>query len=235
MKKIVLLLVCILSLKAAFSQKGNTGFMFKATYAIPNRPGMDKYINVLSDSLKLPSRLQLKNGVGIGISYLKGSNKAEFEAGGDVTLGFDTKGNTGTNSATVKTTDIALHFGGNYLPAKFFLIGGHLVINSMSGKLKVNDAPQTLPAIEQEPDTDFNIFKGYSVGLRAQAGFVLPLSGKKQGEVPASIRILPFYQLGFTKYNYYNSFDNRLKNFTGDKKTTASFAGASIALVIGIK
>ncbi|MFN8265780.1 MAG: hypothetical protein U0T11_06890 [Chitinophagaceae bacterium] len=236
MKKSILFFFCLVLIASANAQNGGFGMAFKGIYAMPTRAGFDKYLKVLSDSVKLPSTLKNDKVFGVGISFLRGNKKAEFEAGGDIVMGVNTQGKTGTNSATMKTTDIALHMGGNYKPSKYFMLGAKLVLNNIKGKFDMNEAPVgPLPTFDSPPDTDFNIFKGYSFGLRAQAGLMIPVSKSTDNELGqnVAIRIVPFYQLGISKCNYYNMLDNRLKNYNGDKKTASSFAGVSFDVVIG--
>lgn len=195
-----------------------------------SRPTMEKYLDVVSDTLNLNPGLKATNSFGVNIGVLFHTGKTEFDLGGFVAKGGYHTSMEGLDPRPyARCTDIEMHLGFNYLPVDWFIFGAHFMANvEQDNTLKsFNSAAITSP----DSDLDLNIFKGYSVGIKAIAGLNIPVS--KEGY--SYLRITPFYQLGLTKYNYYKLFDNSLTSYSGDKKSRISQAGFMFGLVIPIK
>ncbi|NVO21322.1 MAG: hypothetical protein HXX13_16595 [Bacteroidetes bacterium] len=230
-RTITLFLGVLLGISGAIAQDADGAFInFSLMGVKANRPNMDAYVKVLSDTLNLDPALKPNNGYGLNAAFITRKNKFEFELGGYVTkTHYTTSMDLSGDIPIIKCGDIEIHMGANYLPVNWLIFGAHLLLNAeQNNQLKnANSASVTSP----ESNVDLNIFRGYSFGVKAIAGLNIPLSKKGNN----FIRITPFYQLGISKYNYYKAFDNYLANYSGDKKTRISQTGILVGLVFKIK
>lgn len=200
----------------------SNGLTLGIQYNQPTRSGYDDYLNEVSTYYNLTKPLVADKSYGFTISYVMGTEKSELEAGCSLNF-FNNDGTNAdaTEAVKVKNTDIDIFFGGNYLPNRYLVLGGQLVIHSSS-----NDLENTSEIGISAPDDDFNIFKGYSVVFRAQAGVNIPITDKGM-----SCRILPYYDLGITKYDFIKSSKHFLTSYDGSPKTNYNAWGVKLQFV----
>jgi len=237
MKKLFAASVLLMTYFISFSQKGKDaiegkGLYFGLSYSKPTRTEFDKYMSVISDSLKLTSPLVVKNGYGISMGIIFRHNKGEFEAGGSYVFGIAAKSNNSNSSTTaaLSTNTFDLHFGYNQFIAGPLFIGLDLGVISNDGKLTITGGNASL--FESTPESH-NPFKGYVFFARPKGGFFFPFKKDKL----TGFRLSASYDMSISKYDFYNKdiFANRLKNYKGDTKT--SFKGAVIqaSLVLALE
>ncbi len=238
MKKMNSLAFLMMVAVAVFSQhqsaaQANTGIYFGLTYAKPVRAEFDKYMSVISDSLKLNNPLLPKNSYGIQGGIVFRSKKSEFEAGGSYIFGLAIKSKNATNGteASLSTNTFDLHFGYNQLVAGPLLLGIDMGVISNNGKLMVTGT-SAANSFESTPESH-NPFKGYIFYTRPKGGFSFPLK-KGQG---SAFRLLAYYDLGLSKYDFYNKdiFDKRLKNYKGATKSGYTCFGVQASLVLALQ
>lgn len=228
MKQLILTIAISMLLTLAHAQYPGIGIQLG--YAQSQHDGMDTYFSVLSDSMHLEQDFILKGGFNLGISFINHIDKAEFEIGGGLMRAASYRGDDIANSGITKVRDISLLFGGNYLPVKWWLMGGALAINATEASTEItssNAFPE--PEMASLPTTDLNIFRGYSIGVRGQAGFVFPFEDEEMG----SIRFLMFYQYGLTNFDFFKVTDPHLAHYTGSTRSHANILGINAVMVIG--
>lgn len=220
---LLLILINITSIKGQ-----SYAFEIGGIYAQNTRTEQDNYLQFLQTNMQLDKIPDVKPCLGLTLGFVARGNHAEFEAGGTISSSKDIAIDTGGNSLQFKAKDISLYFGGNYLPVNFIILGVGLNINAAENKSELSgqSAPYTL--FESLPSTDFNIFRGYSVGFKAQAGFAIPF---ESGEI-SGIRILPFYAMSFGKYNFYDVTESRWLGYTGDHNTHFSSMGLTVEVAL---
>jgi hypothetical protein len=234
MKKILCILLFFLithhSMKAQSYSTDGIYLNISLLATQPYRPTMDKYIAAISDTLGLDPGLKAQRGFGAGMSVSFHHEKTEFELGGFAAKSSYRSSMPSIDPATkISCSDIELHMGLNYFPVNWIIIGAHFAaVAEQNNTLKNFNSNYITQA---EDNTDLNIFKGYSVGIKAIAGLNIPILSDGDGFV----RITPFYQLGLSRYNYYKLFDNVLTNYTGERKTTISQAGILVGIVLALK
>jgi hypothetical protein len=186
------------------------------TYAQPDRPEVTTYFAAISDSLRLKAPLRCNQQVGFALNFLAHSGRGEFQFGISYAATRNIQsGDSGSYQVLGKTRDIGINFGGNYFPTNWFLIGGHAVINSFGGDLKqFGDLPAAQSSLLTPAPDDINIFRGYSMLLRAQAGFRIPTRSDKNN----AIRLLGYYDIG-TQFNFQRSFERQFAAYTGSLRT----------------
>ena len=195
-------------------------------YVQPVRPGLDNYLKAFSDTFHFTNEFKLDKGYGLTIGFMSHKNAAEFSAGGDLLYSSDFK-KADTVSGKIRTTDINLFFGLDIFPVRWFYVGGHFMICNESEKFIAGNSIDDGKL--ETPDASFaGIFNGYSVGAKAIAGFNFNVSPDDKDNT--YLRLSAFYQLG-THYNFYNTFEKRLKNYEGNKKTSETLMGVSLAMV----
>lgn len=204
-------------------------FKIGGVYAQNTRTEQDNYLQFLQTNLQLDKMPDVKPSLGLALGFVSRGIHAEFEAGGTISSSKDVAIDTGGNSLQFKAKDIALYFGGNYLPVNFIILGVGLNINAAENKSELSGASAPYTLFESPPSTDFNIFRGYSVGFKAQAGFAIPF---ESGEI-SGIRILPFYAMSFGKYDFYDVTGSRWIGYTGDHKTHFSSVGLTVEVALG--
>jgi len=201
---------------------------FGVAYSMPVRTEFDKYMVVISDSLKLINPLQVKNSYGIHAGVVFRNGNGEFEAGGSYAFGITAKSSNATNSttATLSTNTFDIHFGySQYLAGPLF-IGFDLGVISNDGKFTAKGGNAAL--FEDTPESH-NPFKGYVFFTRPKAGFFFPF---KKDQV-SGFRLSAFYDMSISKYDFYNKdiFPNRLKNYKGDAKSSYKGLGIQATLL----
>ena len=229
----ILLMFCFIS----FSQKSKSPIAGKAlyfglSYSKPVRAEFDKYMAVISDSLKLTNSLLVKNGYGINAGFIIRNNKGEFEAGGSYVFGIAAKsnntGNSVTASLTINTFDI--HFGYSVYIAGPLFIGFDLGALSNDGKITIKGSSASI--FEPTPESH-NPFKGYVFFARPKGGFFFPFKKDKI----SGFKLSAFYDMSISKYDFYNKdiFSTRLKNYKGDTKSSFKGFGVQASFVFALE
>ena len=236
MKKIFLAISLFLIVLVAFSQKKKTtiegkAFYFGVAYAKPVRAEFDKYMAVISDSLKLTNPLLVKNSYGIHAGIIFRNGNGEFEAGGSYAFGITAKSGNANNSttATLATNTFDIHFGYSQYIAGPLFIGFDLGVISNDGKFATKGGNAVL--FEETPESH-NPFKGYVFFARPKAGFFFPF--KKDNL--SGFKLSAFYDMSISKYDFYNKdiFPDRLKNYKGAVKSSYKGFGVQASLVLAI-
>lgn len=233
MRKILISILVSCMISGAIAQSSDYDGMylnFSLMANKPSRPDMEKYIKVLDDTLGLDPGFSGSKGLGVAISVLFRSDKTEFDLGGFATTGGYSTAMTNLDpKPRIKCSDIELHMGMNYFPVPWILMGGHFVaVAEQNNSLKDYNSA----AISSfDEDVNLNIFRGYSVGLKAIAGLNLPLNVDRT----FFLRVTPYYLFGLSKYKFYESFDNVLTNYSGPKKTAIRDKGIMAGLVVKFK
>ena len=234
--RILLLVIFIFSCRETNAQNVSdmNGGFFKLgiNYFQPTKPGLANYLQDFSDSLQFPNAFTLEKGYGISLDFISHHNAFEFEAGGDVLWAHHFQNVGDTMSGTVTSNDINLNFGLNFLPVRWFYIGLGLSICNSSEKYKAGDQATNV-SLDSQGDGFSNIFNGYSIGLKGQAGFNFNVS--KKGDYTTYLRLAAFYELGLTEFDFYKTFENRLQYFQGDTKTKLSYPGVTLSMQFGTK
>lgn len=224
---LIVLFACILP--AAYGQSSGS-FKLNFQYSQTQRPELNDYFAELSDTLQINEVLNIDPGFGFGVGMIFGSNAMEFEAGGSYTFSVNQVGSEAGNLVYYKNADITYYFGANYLPVNFFLVGGSFVINSANAKSNCSGIANGATLFESLPSTNFHIFRGYAVALKAQSGFYINLN-KDDGN---RMRLTGFYTYGISNYNFYTVSEKRLENYSGEQKTNFTTAGIELAILFGM-
>ncbi|MGG9962045.1 hypothetical protein [Ferruginibacter sp. SUN106] len=237
MKRIFLTGLLFLAAAVAFSQKSKKtsieakAFNIGAFYLNPSRAQFDKYINTISTTLGLANTIKPATNVGGSFAFSIRNNKNEFEVGGALAIGLRQKSSNAANTVTasLSTKTIDIHFGYcNYVGGPLF-IGFDLGAVNNDGKLEQVGAPSNL--FEATPGSS-NPFKGYIFSVKPKAGLFFPFKSKGY----SGFKLTAFYDLGISKYQFYTNdiFDIRLKNYTGETKSSYNAFGAQAAIVVGL-
>jgi hypothetical protein len=235
MKKMLLSLIVSVIITAGFSQSKNhsgKGLYIGTSYSQPSRTQFDQYMKVASDSLHLGSSLVAKNSIGIHAGYCGRSGNNEVEAGVSLfkTLKAQSTSTTNGASSALSETNIDIHFGYNHYMGAL-LLGFDVGALSNAAKLTFGTNANSYP-FELAPDNS-NPFKGYCMFVRPKAGFFFPF---KKAEGNTGIRINAFYDLGLTKYKFYDNgvINQQLKTYTGNKQSSYSNAGIELILLFSV-
>lgn len=224
------LLLCFLLggfvLKAQPASYFSVGLQYNQT----ERPEMDPYFEQLSDSLQIGDPVDLKAGFGGDFHYIIKGDHAEFSIGVGLATANSYTGDADTNLLHVHAKEIPIAIGINYLPVSWFVLGGRIYTKASEYNLDTESNPEITLYTESLPDTDLNIFRGYSMGVRAHAGFNFAVNEDET----AFLRILPYYQVSLTKFNFYDVMEPHLKAYTGEQKTGYSGFGVDVALLFSI-
>ncbi len=229
MQKLITGLLVFICTNIAIAQS-NSSFKLSLQYAQTSRPELTNYFQVMSDSMHINDVLDINTGGGFAVGMVFNGNHTEFDAGGGYIRSADEIGSDTANLLFYRNNDITFYLGANYLPVNFFLIGGSFVINSADGKCDVSGDGNGEQYLESLPSTDFNIFRGYCVGLKAQSGFYIN-TNKDEGN---RLRLIGYYIYGLSDYNFYTISEKRLTNYAGDQKTNYSTFGIELAMLFGM-
>ncbi len=210
--------------------QSRASFKINLQYAQSQRPGLELYLEDLSDSMNLPAVPDIHSGFGFGFGFLIGGSHTEFEGGGGYTRSADEIGSDTSNLLYYNNSDIAIYLGLNYLPVNFFLLGGSFIINSTNAKCNETGLGLGEKYLEPLPSKNFHVFRGYSVALRAQSGFYIYLNKDEN----MRMRLTGYYIYGLSKYNFYTVSEKRLAGFEGDQKTNCRTAGIELAILFGM-
>jgi hypothetical protein len=236
MKKTFLIPLLILACTTIYAQKKKTAIEGKAlylgaSYSKPIRAEFDKYMAVISDSLKLTNPLLVKNSYGIHGGVIFRNGNGEFEAGGSYSFGITAKSSNANNSttATLSTNTFDIHFGYNQYIAGPLFIGFDLGVISNDGKFTVKGGNAAL--FEATPESH-NPFKGYVFFARPKAGFFFPF---KKDNI-SGFKLSALYDMSISKYDFYNKdiFPNRLKNYTGAAKSSYKGLGVQATIAFAL-
>lgn len=236
MKKTFLTILLFICTIVAFSQKKKTvtagkALYFGVAYSKPVRTEFDKYMAVISDSLKLINPLLVKSSYGIHGGIIFRNGKGEFEAGGSYSFGITAKSSNATNSttATLATNTFDIHFGYNQYIAGPLFIGIDLGVISNDGKFTVKGSNAAI--FESTPESH-NPFKGYVFFARPKAGFFFPF---KKDNI-SGFKLSALYDMSISKYDFYNKdiFPNRLKNYTGPAKSSYKGLGVQATIAFAL-
>jgi len=229
MQKYLFSLLFIVNANFAIAQSSSS-FKFSLQYAQTTRPELTNYFQVMSDSLHINDVLDINSGGGFAVGMVFGGDHTEFDAGGGYIRSADEIGSDTANLLFYINNDITYYFGANYLPVNFFLIGGSFVINSANGKSNVSGDGNGEQYLESLPSTDFNIFRGYSVALKAQSGFYVNINEDDGNR----LRLTGYYIYGLSNYNFYTISEKRLANYLGEQKTNYTTFGIELAILFGM-
>ncbi|MEI7735061.1 MAG: hypothetical protein WCI49_06315 [Ferruginibacter sp.] len=232
MKKLCLAGILFSCSIVAFSQKKKTviegkALYFGGSYSNPIRAEFDKYMAVLSDSLKFTNPLLIKKNFGIQGGLIIRNGKGEFEAGGSYSFGISAKMSNANNTstATLSTNSFDIHFGYSQYIAGPLFIGFDIGVLSNDGKFTV--AGNNATFLEPTPESH-NPFKGYVFFARPKGGFFFPF--KK--DALSGFKLTAFYDMSISKYDFYNKdiFQNRIKNYKGETKSSFKALGVQATI-----
>lgn len=236
MKKILLPVILALIVSDSFCQKHSASIEGKAFnigiyYLSPTRSQFDAYINTISTTLGLTGSIKPTVNIGGSFAFSFRTGKNEIEAGGGLAFGMrNIKTNAGSsNTAALSNKTFDIHFGYNSFVGGPLFLGFDFGVINNGGKLEVVTNSSTL--FESTPSSS-NPFKGYVFNVKPKAGLFFPFSKKEY----SGLKFTAFYDLGLTKYQFYTNdiFDSRLKNYTGETKSSYNAFGAQASLVIGL-
>ncbi len=228
---LILIASCFIVFNSAKGQSksdlNGSFFQIGINYFMPSKPGLANYLIEFSDSLNFASPFSLSRGQGITLGFTNHKNSFEFNASGDLMWSHDYQNAGDTIAGTIATTDINLNFGANFFPVRWLFVGGNLSICNGSEKYKAGNQSSTV-LLESQGDGFSNIFNGYSIGAKAQAGFNINVSRKN--EFNTYLRLFAFYEYGLTAYDFYKTFEHRMKNYSGNKKTKLYYPGITLLM-----
>ena len=218
----ICVLVCLVS-SSLFSQY--SGLALGGFYENITSPGHQKYLDTISTNLSLNKAIDVSGAGGMTIYYTsKSGPKNEVEAGISILAKNFAFQNDSGLTLVIKNRLAGLHFGINYYPTRWLVAGAQFKVSNFSGRVNyTNPANDTL--FQFTPD-NINFMIGYSVGIRPQVGFSIPFTPTNSNK-DYGMRILGFYDLGLSRYNYYDSYD-KIMPFAGNKKTFTSGYGVEL-------
>ncbi len=203
-----------------------------ASFTVYNRAGLVDYLKAVSDSAQLTTTLGSTPSYGFQLRYLIRKSKIEIEGGLAYSFSLNNVKSAAGGSVNAKTNDIAFILGVNYVPVPFLFVGAQVIANSFSGNTKLyGDLPTGITEnIGHPPDAGVNIFRGYSFIGRAQAGFNIPFTA----EWNSGMRVFGYYDLG-SGFDFYNTMDNQLASYNGNRKTKTNGWGCGLLFYFGKK
>ncbi len=218
----LLLVAAVLTTNAQYK-----GFAFGISYQQIDSPNNVAYLRAIENKVGLSSHLELGRLGGVAVYF---TNKAEENKEVEAGVSFSSKYEVFTNDSglkmSVQNNYMALRFGYNFYPTRWCFVGAQFAVNNFNGKVKYNDpASDTLFDFVED---NINIFIGYAVSLRPQAGFVIPFTAKNTSK-DFGMRVLGFYDFGLSRYNYYESYD-KIMLYDGPKKTTSRGYGLEVTV-----
>ncbi len=226
-KNSLLLSLLLVFVSNSFAQSASVGV--GVIYQNHTRPELDNYISYFLKAVDLPE-FTIPNTYGVDFYIGKKEKHTEYMFGGAYSMG--SNGSISEdNSRVVKLSQsiFDLHMGFDQYLTSWFFVGGQFTVSSFSGKNKYKNTgtPTAADSLIDFSDDSFNIFRGYSVGVRGESGFFIPVNKEGSG-----IKILGYYQLGLSKFDFYNSFDKVLKSYPGDLKTRDQSIGIQLLVLI---
>lgn len=222
------------------AQKNTTstgkGLAISIGYSKQDQRELNSYLKVLSDSFSLISPLTAPDGINFELEYRSRVNKTEFIAGGGIFSSASVKKANDGSSVKVKTNQTGIYFGVNFFPVKNIFIGSTLGAFDNTGKLTFDNLSATntgvLTRLISTTDDEGlkNVFSGYVVNLKLQAGLRFPFGKNRKND----FRFTPYYNKSFTKYNVLNGFDKQMTSYTGATKTGVTSYGVNVSMMFGI-
>ena len=153
---------------------------------------------------------------------------SKYNEDGSVDSSFGTNGLVDTDFG-INTYDqinsIELQSDGKIVAAGY---SGLQFSNSQFALARYNDDGKIDSSFGTDGLVNTGIFNGYSIGVKGQAGFNINVSEK--GEYKTYMRLSAFYELGLTEFDFYKTFENRMKYFSGNKKTKLAYPGITLSL-----
>ncbi len=218
----ICVLVCLVS-SSLFSQ--SSGLALGGFYENITSAGHQKYLDSISSKLDMDTRIDLSAAGGMAIYYTSKSDlKNEVEAGISLLAKNYLYQNDSGLTLAIKNRFAGLHFGYNYYPTRWLVAGAQFKVTNFTGRVKyTNTANDTL--FQSTPD-NINFMIGYSVGIRPQVGFSIPFTPTNSNK-DRGMRILAFYDLGLSRYRFYDAYD-KIMPFNGNKKTFTSGYGLEL-------
>jgi hypothetical protein len=216
----ILLLVC-----SEISYAQYSGISFGAVYEKVQAGNNEKYLAEISARVHAAKPFDLSEPVGGAFYFTTKPGKS-----GEMEVGISMRQKSATlrsdSGLYLRLTNryVGLHFGGNYYPTRWLFVGGQFVVNNFSGVVKYED-PKSDSLFEFTPD-DINIFKGYFVGIRPQAGFSIPFTSLNS-RLDTGLRLLAYYDMGLSRYNFHGSYD-KIMDYNGEKKTFCTGYGVEV-------
>lgn len=203
---------------------------FGIIYTNYTRTNLDSYVDFFTQSVEIPD-MEIANAYGIEFIYSSRNKNTEGIFGGSCTLGgFNrTVSTDNSRSLALKQSNFSIHFGVDQYILPWFFVGGQFLVTGFSGRAKYENTGSFIPAdtLIDFTEDNLNFLVGYGLGLRAETGFYVPLKNEGSG-----IKIMGYYDLGITKFDFYNSFDKVITSYTGDKKTKGKAFGVQLLFTI---
>ncbi len=225
------LLLFVLFVLVLNSYAQSTVIGFGATYGNHTRPELDNYISYFLKAVDLPD-FTIPNTYGADF-YIGTKNKhTEYMFGAAYSMG--SNGSISADGSRVvkfSQSIFDLHMGFDRYLTSWFFVGAQFTVSSFSGKNKYKNTgiPTASDSLIDFTDDSWNIFQGFSVGIRGESGFFIPFNDEGSG-----LKLLGYYDLGLSKYDFYNSFDKVLTSYPGDKKTKGNTIGVQLLYLFSI-
>lgn len=219
----LVLLIFLALVSNSFAQKTILGF--GATYGNHTRLELDTYIKYFVNATELPELL-IPNTYGADIYIGTKTKHTEYVFGGAYSKGFNSAFSLDkSRSIRLSQNIFDLHMGFDRYLTSWFFVGAQFTVSSFSGKNKYENSGTPIPAdsLMDFSDDSFNIFRGYSIGVRGESGFFIPFN-----DAGAGLKLLGYYNLGLSKFDYYNSFDRVIKSYPGTQKTKGNTIGVQL-------
>jgi len=198
-------------------------------YSNHSRSELDKYVDFFTAATGLPA-MAMANAYGVSFSVSSGNGSIQGIFGGSYTYGLNsTVSSDKLKSLVLKQGNFNLNFGLDKYIVPWFFVGGQFLVTSFSGKTKYKNTGDPSPSDTLIGNTgdNSNIFLGYGIGIRGETGFYIPFKTEDSG-----VKIQGYYDLGLSKYNFYDSFDKVITSYTGDKKTMGNAFGVQLLFAI---
>lgn len=230
MKTSLILTIALFTILGTALTAQTRAFTVGIVYGNNSRQDLDNYIDYFTNAVGLPS-MPITNSYGVGAAFSTRTKNTEAIFGCSLAKGgFNKKlSSDKSRSLLLKQSNFNFNLGVDQYIVPWFFVGGQFLVTNFSGTAKYENTGDPIPAdtlIETTGDHS-NIFLGYGVGVRGESGFFIPL--KKEG---SGIKILGYYDLGLSKFNFYDSFDKVITSYSGNKKTKGNTFGVHLLFSI---
>lgn len=228
MRVFILFFSSIVISSSLYAQADFCGVALGSSLAIVKRPALSRYFSAVADSLRLKKQSGIQPQYGFNGYWLIRKRREEIQVG--IALGYTQNkllsDETESYAIIAQMRDLNISVGGNFFIKNWYLLGGHVGVNSFSGVVKqIGDIPNSR-RVKFAPVNNKSM--GISFFVRVQTGFVVPFH--KQGY--NGIRILGYYDMG-TKISFKQCFNYKLKGYEGSGKTNSSSFGLLLQIAIG--
>lgn len=224
---ILLLMAVFCSVQTVNAQRYfNVGFQYNNHSA----KTLDEYTILVGNEAVMNST-PIHYGYGVDLGYLVKNESVESVIGISFSRAPSTQfSDDKTRELKMKKQLVDIHLGFNKYFTDWFFAGGQFLVSNFTGTLKYENTGniQVIDTLIDFTPDSFNILRGYSVGLRADGGFFIPFSK----ETGSGMKLEAFYDLGLTRFNYYDSFDKVYTAYSGDKKTRGNKYGFVFSFLI---